>query len=110
MSQIACEPITIPKGIDYNFYGTLWQDEAKTQPFDLTGWSAAFELIIGTDTVVFGPENVTLGGDNGEYTVLVPRADTAQLDSCKTRYRMFLTDPDDLVQFAIYGPAEIITI
>ena len=103
MSQIASAQITIPKGIDYNFFGTLWANEAKTEPFDLTGWSAAFELIIGT-------ENVTLGGDNGEYTVLVPRADTAQLDSCKTRYRMFLTDPDDLVQFAIYGPAEIITI
>jgi len=110
MSQIASAQITIPKGIDYNFFGTLWANEAKTEPFDLTGWSATFEILIGTDTVAFGPENVTLGGTNGEYTVLVPRANTSALDACKSRYRMFLTNPDDLVLYAVYGPAEIIAI
>ena len=110
MNQVASTPITIPRGIDYYFSGTIWADEANTQPFDLTGWSATFEVLIGTDTVVFGPEDVTLGGDNGEYTVLVPRAETADFDPCKARYRMFLTDPDGFIPYAIYGPAEIVTI
>lgn len=110
MSQIASAPIVIPQGIDYYFSGTIYSDAAQTEPFDLTGWSATFEILIGVDTVVFGPEDVTLGDADGTYTVLVPHATTSDLDPCKARYRMFLTDPTDKIPYAIYGPAEIIAI
>jgi len=110
MNQVASAPITIPKKIDYYFSGTIYSDAAQTQPFDLTGWEANFEIVIGNDTVVFGPEPATLGGEEGTYTVLVPRATTEDLDPCKARYRMFLTDPDGFIPYAVYGPAEIISI
>jgi len=89
---------------------TLWQDETKTTPTDLTGASGACQVRTKLGGDLLGDALVELGGDTGVVTVTIPAAVSAAW-SAKQRAAVFdveLTDADGTISRLCSGSLDIL--
>lgn len=97
---------TIYIGQPWRVVITAYADEARTQLFDFTGWTAA----VTTTRPVLDITTV-LDVDTATITVSMARADTALLRPGCAAYGLSLTAPDDFDSgLFLQGPLPILNI
>lgn len=81
----------------------LYNDQAQTEPFDLTGYSGSL-VVTGIATLVSGTPGLTLGGEFGSVAPVIDDDTTAlQIAGTQSHYYLLLVDPDDNAGFAMRG-------
>ena len=105
-------PITVPIGItigyDFSFVGVAYDNSVTPRAaYDFTDHSAEFRLMRG-DTEVFA-DGLTLD-DEGNFSVLIPRTTTADLEACDLRYIVSLTMPSGTIVPWLAGKATVIEV
>ena len=99
----------VAQGSDARAIFTLYDDEARTTPTDLTGYVGACEIRKKLGGDLLGTAVVTIGGPDGVVDVWLPAEQSAPW-SARTTTAVFdveLTAPDGVVTPLCFGSLDI---
>ena len=96
-NKIPVVNLELAQGADFTMTFLFWQDEAKTIPLDLTGWTFTSDIRRRVNGNVLkhltNGSGITNGGTNGQVLYKIAGADTALFPSPKVVSDLFAAGP-----------------
>lgn len=106
MTTTVIVPLQVYQGDTYSWLFTLWQDEARTVPVDLTGTTPKAEIRMRSGAPLLADLACDVQLPN-EITMKLERDESLKLVQPHARWDLQLTLPDSSVTTIIAGPVTV---